>query len=180
MPALINPLGAAGVAGALVYLVLRFGISPQATLLIQTFSPIVMLLTYFFVLGQPGTILPTEVEDQRHGESEITAHVQGDEENKSLLEAEEEKEDEEEPFPLPVREDREKKGFRVKLFNREELGYWWSHVKYIRHLLFPYMVPLFGVYIAEYMINQGLYELFIYPHTHLGSIKIDQGAQYRV
>ncbi len=94
--------------------------------------------------------------------------------------AEEEKEDEEEPFPLPVREDREKKGFRVKLFNREELGYWWSHMKYIRHLLFPYMVPLFGVYIAEYMINQGLYELFIYPHTHLGSIKINQGAQYRV
>ncbi len=78
-------------AGALVYLVLRFGISPQATLLIQTFSPIVMLLTYFFVLGQPGTILPTEVEGQWHGESEITLHVQGDEENKSLLEAEEER-----------------------------------------------------------------------------------------
>ena len=55
-----NPLGAAGVAGALVYAGLTFLISPKATLLIQTFMPIVMLVTYLFVLGKPNRILPTE------------------------------------------------------------------------------------------------------------------------
>ncbi len=39
-----NPSGAAGVAGALVYLVLRFVISAQATLLMQTFSVTDLLL----------------------------------------------------------------------------------------------------------------------------------------
>lgn len=53
-----NPLGAAGVAGALVYAALTFLISPTATLLIQLFMPLVMLATYFFILGKPGKILP--------------------------------------------------------------------------------------------------------------------------
>ncbi len=93
------------------------------------------------------------------------------------MEAEEVKEDEEKPFPLPVSEVREKKGFRVKLFNREELVE--SREIYPSSAV-PVHGALFGVYIAEYMINQGLYKLFIYPHTHLGSVKINQGAQYRV
>ena len=53
-----NPLGAAGVAGAVVYAALTFLISPKATLLIQLFMPLVMLATYFFILGKPGKILP--------------------------------------------------------------------------------------------------------------------------
>ena len=55
---IFNPLGAAGVAGAVVYAALTFLISPKATLLIQVFMPLVMLATYFFILGKPGKILP--------------------------------------------------------------------------------------------------------------------------
>ena len=46
-------------AGALVYTVLTFAISPDVTLMIQVFVPVIMLLTYFFILGKPGTILPS-------------------------------------------------------------------------------------------------------------------------
>ena len=56
----INPTGAAGVAGALVYAGLTFLISPKATLLIQLFMPMVMLVTFLFILGKPRKILPTE------------------------------------------------------------------------------------------------------------------------
>ena len=62
-----NPLGAAGVAGALIYAGLTFLISPKATLLIQLFMPLVMLVTYLFILGKPRKILPSEVKgDGRH------------------------------------------------------------------------------------------------------------------
>ena len=45
-------------AGALVYAALTFLVSPKATLLIQLFMPLVMLATYFCILGKPGKILP--------------------------------------------------------------------------------------------------------------------------
>ena len=50
-------------AGALVYAALTFLISPKATLLIQLFMPMVMLVTYFFILGKPGKILPPSRKD---------------------------------------------------------------------------------------------------------------------
>ena len=65
----INPLGAAGVAGALIYAGLTFVISPKATLLIQLFMPLVMLVTYLCILGKPMKILPTE----KNGEN---GHIQ--------------------------------------------------------------------------------------------------------
>ncbi len=170
-------------AGALVYLVLRFSLSPQATLLIQLFTPVLMLVTYFFVLGKPGTILPTEVKGHRHGIGEDAAHSsQGDDDKEDwLLHSEEESGEEGVAFTGTANEEnRRENRFHIKLFNREELEYWWSHVKYVPRLLFRYMFPLFAVYMAEYMINQGLYELFLYPHTHLGGIHVSQASQYRV
>ncbi len=152
-----------------------------------------MLVTYFFVLGKPGKILPTEGQDEQRRHVDVTAgHVQDGTEGETavlLLAADGEKAEEGEEMaenhPFVGSESvgrgrgREKR-FQLKLFNREELDYWWSHVKYIPKLLMPYMLPLFGVYMAEYMINQGLYELFLYPDTHLGSIKIGRSSQYRV
>ena len=57
-----NPLGAAGMAGAVVYAALTFLISPKATLLIQVFMPLVMLATYFFILGNPARFYHHRVE----------------------------------------------------------------------------------------------------------------------
>ncbi len=50
-----NPSGAAGVTGALVYLVLRFVISAQATLLMQTFS-----VTDLLLVLEPDGVLTNE------------------------------------------------------------------------------------------------------------------------
>ena len=58
-------------------------------------------------------------------------------------------------------------------------GYWLAHVKYIPRL-WKYMVPLFFVYAAEYMINQGFFELLYNRDTHVGSLCISQEAQYRL
>ena len=52
--------GAAGVFGAVVYAALKTSLSPKTTLLIQLFIPVVMLLTYIFLLGKPKD--PVEVE----------------------------------------------------------------------------------------------------------------------
>ena len=59
------------------------------------------------------------------------------------------------------------------------LAYWCAHVKYIPHL-WQYMLPLFLVYWAEYMINQGFFELLYNRDTHIGSLCISQEAQYRL
>ena len=58
------------------------------------------------------------------------------------------------------------------------LKHLWENVKYIPHLL-QYMVPLFFVYLAEYMINQGLFELLFYHGTRLGRLQLGHMAQYR-
>ena len=51
-------------------------------------------------------------------------------------------------------------------------------MKYIPYLV-KYMMPLYLVYVSEYMINQGLFELLYYKNTRLGSICLDQKDQYR-
>ena len=53
-----------------------------------------------------------------------------------------------------------------------------EHVRYIPKL-FWYMVPLFAVYIAEYMINQGLFELLYYQNTRAFTLCVDAHEQYR-
>ncbi len=75
-------------------------------------------------------------------------------------------------------DDRPIKRRRCPGLNKEEAKHWWSHVKYIPNLWW-YMLPLFAVYTAEYMINQGLFELLYSPNTHIGSLCLDQATQYR-
>ena len=43
-----------------MYAGLTFLLSPDQTLLIQLFMPIVMLVTYLVILGKPGKILPSD------------------------------------------------------------------------------------------------------------------------
>ena len=68
-----NLLEGAGVAGAVVYAALTFLISPKATLLIQVFIPLVMLATYFFILGKPGKILPSS---NRNAPFAVSSNIQ--------------------------------------------------------------------------------------------------------
>lgn len=98
-------------AGALVYAGLTFLISPKATLLIQLFMPLVMLVTFLFVLGKPKKILPTENgASKRHiQDSKVPSHPatfiqkeQPDGDSQPLL--------------------GERKMAKIKLINKEEAG----------------------------------------------------------
>ena len=192
-------------AGALVYAGLKAaGLSDAVTLFIQTFMPILMLVTYLFVLGKPGSIIPEAANKPNDGETSgngsiaenvkqldrTPPHVENvptaqahsctgedtkDADDKVLLV-------DNDPAPCYQRILVKVQAiyYRIKplLFNQEELAFWWSHVKYIPYL-FKYMVPLFVVYTAEYMINQGLFELLYYPNTHIGGLCLNQQTQYR-
>ena len=192
-------------AGALVYAGLKaVGLSDKVTLFIQTFMPILMLVTYLFVLGKPGSIIPeTAKEPNDDATSSNTAEnikqldrslphaqnvstVQTDsttctgDDTKDVSDKESLVEDSPSPHNQRIFTKVKAIYYRIKplLFNQEELAFWWSHVKYIPHL-FKYMIPLFVVYTAEYMINQGLFELLYYPNTHIGGLCLNQQAQYR-
>ena len=67
---------------------------------------------------------------------------------------------------------------KLKFINWREAKYFIGHLRYMPRLL-KYMVPLFFVYISEYMINQGLFELLYYDNTRLGALCLDQKDQYR-
>ena len=80
------------------------------------------------------------------------------------------------PSQAPVESGKQRVKF--KIIRREEAGLFLSHLKYIPRLA-KFMVPLYLVYISEYMINHSLFELLYYPHTSLGQLCFDQQAQYR-
>ena len=150
-----------------MYLLLRIGLSDQTTLFIQVFMPLVMLVSYFLLLGKAGKTAPPR---QEAG---------------SGREEEDETEDETAALISPKVQSRgggkrwRERWREVKCFNREEKEAWRSHVKYIPRLV-KYMVPLFLVYMAEYMINQGLFELLYHGDTHLGKLTVGHGEQYRM
>ena len=179
-------------AGALVYAGLKSVLSAQVTLYIQTFMPFLMLVSYLFVLGKPGSIIP-ETSDQSNDDpppysstppvshqSDVNPHDEG---KYPMSSTNSDIDDNEALLHSPTQNTvgvtgRMRLKLNVKLLNKEEAAFWWSHVKYIPRLI-KYMVPLFVVYTAEYMINQGLFELLYYPDTHIGGLCLDQKAQYR-
>ena len=145
--------------GSLIYVAMRQFLTIKATLLIQIFMPLLMLFTFMFVLGKPGKIHPPSHKTVQDNASQSSNSSESD--NQPLLERE------------------KKKLLNLKFIDKEDVEYWVSHVKYIPRL-FKYMVPLFFVYWAEYMINQGFFELLYSRNTHLGSFCLTQKFQYRV
>ena len=123
---ILNPLGAAGVAGALVYAGLTFLIhSDQTVLLIQLFMPVVMLITYLVILGKPGKILPPSEQtgqaspSTQDSYSQTNNHSDGGlsvDDSKPLLE---EADDDDDGDVAQVRVGSK---WKLKLFNKEEAG----------------------------------------------------------
>ena len=118
-------LGAAGVVGALVYAALTFLTSPKASLLIQVFMPLVMLATYFFILGKPGKILPPSSKNTAsliqlfypHVHRHSKADSNEEDDSKPLLgEATRNEERENDDIQINTR------GMKLQFFNKEELG----------------------------------------------------------
>lgn len=112
--------------------------------------PVLLIVAYVFLLTKPAKTLPSSSPA---------------EEQESLLKS-------------TQQNSSSRRRIKLKLINRKEAKYFVAHLKYMPHLI-QYMVPLFFVYIGEYMINQGLFELLYYSNTTLGSICLDQMDQYR-
>ena len=129
-----------------MYAGLRTFLSAKASILIQLVLPLLLTLTYLFLLSKPSKTLPTSTEGH------------------SLLDS--------------TQSQSNRRRIKLKIINWKEAKYFIGHVRYMPRLL-KYMVPLFFVYISEYMINQGLFELLYYDNTRLGAICLDQKDQYR-
>ncbi len=164
----------------MAYLVLRTFLSTQVTVLMQVFMPVLLLINFTFILGKPSPN-PVVTSDRRYDlrkEAE-KKYMDSESDRTSLLLSEGESSLKTSRSVYHTKPQKETETTGCTVFNKHESVHWRSHVQYVPRLL-KYMLPLFVVYIAEYMINQGLYELFVYPDPHLGKIKIDQPAQYRV
>ncbi|KAL5475116.1 hypothetical protein EMCRGX_G027174 [Ephydatia muelleri] len=144
--------GAAGVGGSVIYTVLTLFLTPRVAILLQVAMPILMGIAYLFVLTTPSQRV-----------AKVNAGTPpSPEETRMLLETS--------PSSTP-------RAFSV---GKAKSGLLWlrDQGRYIPNL-FPYMVPLFIVFAAEYMINQGLFELLYYRNTSLGTWCLDGHLQYR-
>lgn len=131
--------GTAGIVGAFYYLAMRtwFGLSLRATLLLACVLPFMMALAYF-VLLRP--------EHQAVVEKEETPGGHADSED-SLATTD----------PAP--------GARTGLRSFGAYASLQSHLHMIRPLIFRFILPLFLVYYAEYVINNSVFFSLLYPLT---------------
>ena len=157
----------------MVYAVLKTFLSPKVTLLIQLFVPLLMVVTYFFILGpadytHTGKTWGCGLKTTDY--TPVEARVDG-------MHHEESSTDDLNPL-LHTDRTGAINTTPTKWVDKVKGHELWYHVRYIPHL-FKYMVPLFLVYAAEYSINQGLFELLYNENTHIGGLCLDQHAQYR-
>nr|XP_040046141.1 battenin isoform X1 [Gasterosteus aculeatus aculeatus] len=144
--------GGAGVGGALLYSGLtQAGLSPQVTLLSMLVVPVVMCLSYFFLLD-----LPPSLPQWRCAETEYRAV--GSEDRRALMDGSEEEEQE--------------KSTPAEVMTAGPLTFT-EKLCVVKGLLW-FVLPLGLVYFAEYFINQGLMELLYFPKLFLS-----HAQQYR-
>ncbi|XP_065182804.1 battenin-like [Sycon ciliatum] len=149
--------GASGVIGAWGYVLMRRHLSPRDSMLVCLVAPVLMGLTYWKILK-----LPT----LSHGEAVVTIKANLDDDSSSdTMSVSSETSLDPKHTEVLWKSRRPLKSAPTSLRNR---------MLQLRVLL-QYMVPLFFVYFAEYLINQGLYELMIWRTC----IFIDPGEQYR-
>ncbi|KAL5475113.1 hypothetical protein EMCRGX_G027171 [Ephydatia muelleri] len=149
--------GAAGVGGSVIYTVLTLYLTPRVAILLQVALPILMGVAYLFLLTTP---------HQQVAKVDRDIIVSSEDEKSIQLQSLDGKR--EQMYSTKVT------GIRIK-----SAGAWLgAQTRYVPNL-FPYMVPLFIVFAAEYMINQGLFELLYYRNTSLGTWCLDGHLQYR-
>ncbi|XP_051571657.1 battenin [Myxocyprinus asiaticus] len=144
--------GAAGVAGALLYSAFtQAGLTPQVTLWIMLVVPVILAVSYFFLL-----VFPASFPQWRRSEDDHSPFlVENSLERRPLIDNDYEKTEEEQEDSL-IRP--------LTLTDK----------MYIMKGLLRFILPLCVVYFAEYFINQGLLELLYFPDSHLS-----HAEQYR-
>ncbi|XP_031417536.1 battenin [Clupea harengus] len=148
--------GGAGVGGALLYSGLtQAGLTPQVTLLCMLLVPVVMAISYYFLL-----VFPPSFPQWSSGEAEPSVFVGGSsQEHRPLVDEDEE-------------EEQEALGDGTELKSTGALNF--TEKLVIIKGLIRFIVPLAVVYFAEYFINQGLLELLFFPESSLS-----HAEQYR-
>ncbi|KAH9886380.1 BTN1 protein [Xylariomycetidae sp. FL2044] len=146
--------GAAGLVGAGLYVILTdwIGFSVKNSLFASAFLPVIMLLSFFVVLprGPLREGRKTEeyrpVPDEEDLEQDDIDHLPTQNAASSLLS----------PSPAVAS--------TVPAANHEDaFAKFQTHLRRTKSLLFPYMLPLFLVYVAEYSINQGVSPTLLFP-----------------
>ncbi|KAI1750401.1 Batten's disease protein Cln3 [Xylaria castorea] len=146
--------GAAGLVGAGLYVLLTdwFGFSVKNSLLASAYLPVIMLVSFFLVLpkrplreaAKAGEYQP--LQDADEAASEPVNDIPTTDAASSLLTP-----------GLAVAS--------TALTNPKEST--WSRIEAnlgrAKSLFFPYMLPLFLVYVAEYIINQGVSPTLLFP-----------------
>uniref|UniRef100_A0A8C1BG41 Battenin n=1 Tax=Cyprinus carpio carpio TaxID=630221 RepID=A0A8C1BG41_CYPCA len=150
--------GAAGVAGALLYSAFtQAGLTPQVTLWIMLVVPVILAVSYFFLLVFPSSF----PQWRRHEDGHSASRVINSQERRPLIEEEADTDEDTET----TQEEQEDKHIRPLSFTDKI---------YIMKGLLKFIIPLGVVYFAEYFINQGLLELLYFPDSHLS-----HAEQYR-
>uniref|UniRef100_A0A8C1XHB8 Battenin n=1 Tax=Cyprinus carpio TaxID=7962 RepID=A0A8C1XHB8_CYPCA len=148
--------GAAGVAGALLYSAFtQAGLTPQVTLWIMLVVPVILAVSYFFLLVFPSSF----PQWRRHEDGHSASRVINSQERRPLIEEEADEDTE------TTQEEQEDKHIRPLSFTDKI---------YIMKGLLKFIIPLGVVYFAEYFINQGLLELLYFPDSRLS-----HAEQYR-
>jgi battenin len=138
--------GGAGLVGAGLYVLLTswMHLSVKSSLLASAFLPLIMLVSFFFILPQDPLKLANKSIDYHNVPASDIADAT-----------------DETPPPSPsanlmrsASEDRSFGHRRTSLM---------SNLRRARLLFFPFMLPLLLVYIAEYTINQGVSPTLLFP-----------------
>ncbi|RMZ71056.1 btn1 [Pyrenophora seminiperda CCB06] len=151
--------GGAGLVGAGAYAIATntLGITPRTSLLVFSFLPLIMVLSFFLILPHgPLRVGSKEVGYEAIDDEHVEAEADEDEqreprEHDDLLTA-----------SMHSTSGRSFTSSSIKPANGA-LSNFRANLNRARGLFFPYMLPLLLVYIAEYTINQGVAPTLLFP-----------------
>ena len=161
--------GAAGISGALSYLILTFFLSPRTAIFLMVVVPFIMGIAFWGLLFIPQLTLLKIKLPQIYRRKELEQTV-----NEERLINDDEVYDPEEEEAVFADPSEDISSTKQEKSWKENITQFLVRTLFIRYLL-RYMCPLFIVYVFEYMITQGLFELLYYKNAC-----IDQNTQYRV
>ncbi|KAG9185302.1 hypothetical protein G6011_07846 [Alternaria panax] len=149
--------GGAGLVGAGAYAIATntLGITPRTSLLVFSFLPLIMVLSFFVILP----LGPLRAGVQKHGGYEAIDNQGGDEEEEVAQPQEQDDLLSSSMHSAPGRS-------FTSVSNKgasNALSSFRANLNRARGLFFPYMLPLLLVYIAEYTINQGVAPTLLFP-----------------
>ncbi|CAN9443738.1 unnamed protein product [Alternaria alternata] len=149
--------GGAGLVGAGAYAIATntLGITPRTSLLVFSFLPLIMVLSFFVILP----LGPLRAGAPKQGGYEAIDN-QGDDEEDEVAQAHEQ--DDLLSSSMHSASGRSFTSVNNKGAN-SALSSFRANLNRARGLFFPYMLPLLLVYIAEYTINQGVAPTLLFP-----------------